>query len=395
MASAALSACSGGGGHRAKGGRRARGSPVVVGFVNQENAAVGSFPEVRRDAEAAVRYVNEELGGVNGRPIRLETCVTDGTPESSQACANRLRLKSPVAVLGGVDLGAAASITVLGTAGIPYIGGSPALGDELTASGAFMLTGGSAGDLLGQAQYITDTLHAKRVGVLYIDLPGLFSAAVEGAKQVLRKKGVSQVKTVAEKADAPDFTPALNDVRSVDPDVVVSLFPAQGCARIMAARRAIGIGAKAFFPGACAEPGVIDAAGGGADGAYFASGFVSFADTSNPDVATYLDKRKAYGAHDPPSVLSQAGFAEVMDLRQVLTEVPGALTPASVTATLQAARDHPAFMSHPFTCDRRQVFLLPAVCNADVRLLQYRDGHFTDVTGGWVNGAELVRLFSG
>jgi branched-chain amino acid transport system substrate-binding protein len=389
-----LVACSGGG-SQAKGKAKVAGAPVVVGFVNQENAAVGSFPEVRADAEAAVRYVNAELGGVGGHPLRLETCVTDGSPESSQACANRLRLKKPVAVLGGVDLGAAASIPVLETAGIPYVGMSPSLGDELTATSAFLLTGGAAADLLGQAKYVTETLHAKRVGVIYIDLPGLLSTAVEAAKEVLSKKGVTDVKLVAEKPDAADFTPALNEVNKARPDVIVAVFPAQGCSRVMAARTALGIKAKVFFPGACAGQGVIDAAGGGAEGAYFSSGFVSFGDAANPEVATYLDRRRAHGARGAPSVLAQAGFAGVLDLRQILAEAQAPLSPDTVTVALRATRDHPAFMGHPFTCDRQQVFLLSAVCNADVRLLQYQGNRFTDVTGTWVNGGDLIRLFTG
>ena len=369
---------------------------MVVGFINQENAVVGSFPEVRRDAEAAVRYVNEKLGGVDGRPVKLETCTTDGTPESSQACANRLRGTNPVAVLGGVDLGAAASIPVLNAAGIPYVGASPSLGDELTATDAFMLTGGAAADLLGQAQYALDTLKAKRVGILYLDLPGLLSTAVEAARRVLQRKGVEAVVTVPEKADAADFTQALTAVNRGNPDVIVAVFPAQACARIMQARKALAVKARFFFPGACTDPGVFDASGGGAEGAYFASGFLPFTDRSAPEVATYLDERRAHGAGDTrPSVLSQAGFAVVVDLHRLLTEVQGPLTPAAVVAALRSTRDHAGFMSHPYTCDRQQVFLLGAVCNSHVRLLQLRGRTLADVTGSWVNGAELVRLAIG
>jgi len=383
-------ACAGGG---SGGGQKAGGDPIVVGLINQENATAGSFPEVRTDAEAAVRYVNAELDGVGGRPIRLETCATDGSPESSQSCANRLRLKEPIAVLGGLDLGAASSIPVLDSARIPYVGTSPTLGDELTASSAFMLTGGAAADLLGQAQYITDTLKADKVAVIYIDLPGLLSTAVEAAKDVLGKKGVSDVKLVAEKADTADFTPALSDANRNNPDVIVAVFPAQGCSRIMQARKALSIKATMMFPGACAAQSVIDAAGGGADGAFFASGFLPY-DGSDPDVVTYLAKRKEYGANEPPSVLAQAGFGAVMDLREILNEVTMPLTPDAVTAVLRTTKDHHGFMSHPFTCDRQQVFLLSAVCNNNVRLLQYGDGHFTDVADAWINGADLIRLFT-
>ena len=391
-----VAAACNGGGAGGGGADGPGGEPVVIGFINQEKGAVGSFPEVRADAEAAVRYVNRELDGVGGRPLKLETCSTDGTPESSQACANQLRLKRPVAVVGGVDLGAAASVPVLDAAGIPYIGGSPALGDELTATNAYMLTGGIAADLLGQAQYALDTLKPRRVGVIYIDLPGLLSTAVEAARRVLTKKGVTDVTAVPEKADAADFTQSLTAVDRGNPEVIVALFPAQACARIMQARQALDIDARFFFPGACADQAVFDASGGGAEGSYFASGFLSFTDRSNPDVATYLDKRGGHGAGGtPPSVLSQAGFATIIDVRQLLTEIEGPRSPAAVIAALRASREHPAFMSHPYTCDRQQVFLLGAVCNANVRVLQYRDGALADVAGGWVNGAELARLAVG
>jgi len=385
-----LAACSGGG---SGGAQKAGGSPLVVGFINQENAAAGSFPEVRTDAEAAVRYVNTRLGGVRGHPLKLETCATDGSPESSQACANRLRLKNPIAVLGGLDLGAATSIPVFDSAGIPYVGASPTLGDELTESASFMLTGGAAADLLGQAQYVTDTLHAKKVAVVYIDLPGLLATAVEVAKDVLGKKGVTDVKLVAEKADTADFTPALNDVARNNPDVILAVFPPQGCSRIMAARKALSIKAKVMFPGVCAAQSVIDASGGGADGAYFTSGFLAY-DGSDPDVVTYRDERKRFGAKEPPSALAQAGFAEVMDLHDVLATMTLDITPSSVIAALRTTKDHRGFMSHPYTCDRQQVFLLSAVCNANVRLLQYGDGHFTDVANNWINGSDLIRLFT-
>ncbi len=96
-------ACGGGG---SGSGAKKGDNSVVVGMINQEDAPVGSFPETRQAAQAAVAHVNNDLGGVNGRPIRLEVCTTSGTPESSAACANKLVGDQPLAVLGGVDLGA-------------------------------------------------------------------------------------------------------------------------------------------------------------------------------------------------------------------------------------------------------------------------------------------------
>jgi hypothetical protein len=80
-----------------------------------------------------------------------------------------------------------------------------------------------------------------------------------------------------------------------------------------------------------------------------------------------------------------------MDVYGLLKD--GAGTPAAVTDKLRTAVDRPGFMAHSFTCDRKQVSLLSAVCNPFVRLLQYKGGKFNDLTGTWVSGAELVKLF--
>ena len=361
------------------------GEPIVVGLINQEDAPVGSFPDLRLGAEAAVKHVNAELGGVGGRPIRIQSCATRGTAESSQACAGKLVDGRPVAVIGGVDLGSAVSLPVLETAGVPYVGSLPQLGQELTSSGAYMLAGGTVADLLGQAQYALDNLRAKRFGALYLDLPGVLATVVRASELVLKAKGATDVKLVAAKADEADFTPALKAATAGNPDVVFVVFPAQACARIMQAGQSLELSAKLFFPSACAERSVVDAAGSAAEGAYFGSAYLPPGDPS-PEVEAWRSRTKSEG------VLSQAGFSAVMNVHRILTEVPE-ITPAAVAAALAAARDHLGYMTHPYTCDGKQVPIMTAVCNPHVRILQYRDGRFDDVVGDWVNGADLVKLF--
>jgi branched-chain amino acid transport system substrate-binding protein len=391
----AAAACSSGKGHA--GPHRATGKPLVVGMINMEDAPAGSFPEIRQDAQAAVRYVNEELGGVGNRPIQLVTCKTDGTPESSQACATELQAKRPVAVLGGIDLGASASMPVFEKANIPYVGLTPALGDESSSTTSFMLAGGLAADLLAEADYITGTLHATKVGVVHLDLPGLQEAAVLAAKTILEKQGVADVKIVSEKADAADFVPAVKAATASNPDVLVVVFPAQGCTRILQAVQALRLRSRLFLPSACAASEVFDAAGAAANGVTFASALLPYTDTADPEVATYLDKRRRYGAgDDSPSVLAQAGFALVMDLHRELAALPATPTPAALTERLKAVHDEPSFMAHPYTCDGQQITVLPSICNAWVRLLvSTGQGHFDDLAGDWVSGAHLVKILTG
>ena len=386
----------GGAGAPGPGGKAASGTPVVVGLVNQENAPAGSFPELRLGAQAAVRYVNQELGGAGGHPIQLASCATVGTPESSQACANQVLPRSPVAIVGGIDFGADTSMPIYEKSAVPYVGATPTVDAELSSADAFMLVGGTPAELLGEASYVTDTLHATRISILYVDLPGLLSSAAQLAGQILKKKGVTQTKLVPEKADAPDFTPAVTTANGGNPDVIATVFPGQGCSRVMQAKAALGVKARMLYPGACLERPVLAAGGAGAQEAVFATGLLPY-DSADPEVATYRAKMRQYarsGTDTTSSVLAETGFALVVDLARVLTGAAhgGPLTPATVTAQLKATRDQPGFMGHPFTCDGKQVSLVITMCNPWVRLLQYHDGRLQDLTGTWISGAELVKL---
>lgn len=60
---------------------RATGAPIRIGMINQETGAAGAFPELSRADEAAIAFINAELGGVNGRPLELDVCDTQFSPD--------------------------------------------------------------------------------------------------------------------------------------------------------------------------------------------------------------------------------------------------------------------------------------------------------------------------
>jgi len=397
LAALAMAACSSGGSGSKRGSgqgaNRATGTPLTLGFLNMENAPLGSFPAVREGAEAAVRHVNEDLGGVANHPIQLEMCTTDGTTEASRLCATKLVAKHPVAVVGGIDLGAFGSLGVFDDAQLPYVGSSPTVGDELTLGGSYQFTGGTFAELLAEADYAITKLGAKKIAIVHVDLPGLLSTVVDAADFVLRRRGATDVKVVAEKADVADFAPALTAATRGRPDAILVVFPPQSCSRIMAARASLAITVPTFYPGACADREVVDAAGAAADQAWFGSGFLPVDDSNDGDVATYR-RFAGDGRTAGQSVLRQAGFSTVMNLRRLLGEAGGASADAaSLRTKLEESGSHPNFMAHEFSCDRHQLPLMQAVCNPWVRLLQLKSGRFRDAAGEWVTGAELVKLF--
>jgi branched-chain amino acid transport system substrate-binding protein len=385
VALAAAAACSGG-----SGGSTApsdSGKPaLVLGFANMEGSPAGSFPEASAGARAAVAHVNDDLGGIRGRKLRLETCTTSGTPESSQGCAQELLEKKPVAVVGGVDLGANSSVHVIADAGVPYVTGSPTLGAELTTSGVYAFSGGTAADLLGIGDYLIKQ-RATSIHVLHEDLPGLLNTAISAAGSIFKAKGVTDVKLVSEKADAADFAPSLSAAAAGDPDAIIVAFPAQACARIIQAAQARGVMAQMFYPGACATPGVVAGKGEALGRSFFASGYLPVG-ASGGDADAEVFRARVPAAQRSP--LSAAAFSAVLNLARLMAD--GATDAAAIKSKLAATRDAPNALAHPYTCDGQQLPLLTSVCNSNIRLLQYENDAFTDVVGEWINGGELAGL---
>src|SRR4029450_135833 len=107
-------------------GTKATGEPIKIGFVNSEGGAF-SVPELRVGNEVAETYINDQLGGVRGRPLEVSRCTTDGSPEASIDCANQLVEEGVVAVVEGTDLGGDAMLPILADAGV-QLGGIPLVG---------------------------------------------------------------------------------------------------------------------------------------------------------------------------------------------------------------------------------------------------------------------------
>ena len=68
---------------------KASGEAIPVGWINNDSAAQGPIPEATRVAKATVDLINNELGGIDGRPIKLETCFIGAAEEEGQKCGQR------------------------------------------------------------------------------------------------------------------------------------------------------------------------------------------------------------------------------------------------------------------------------------------------------------------
>lgn len=245
------------------------GAEMVIGMVNTEGNPNGlDFPDLRRFAEAAIEYMNSS-GGFGGRPVKFETCVAGGTPETSQKCAQELIGKGVELVLLGLDL--FPDYATYGAANIPVIGVLPILPPDNTAEALF-LTGGNATTTAVMAVIAQDRYQAKTVGMIHADNAGANSTAA-GVQAALDKAGIKwkAVKGGDNETDAGYFG-LMQAANADDPDILISLYADAGCIGTMRGYATAGITKPVLTTNICSDSDVISQVGDDANGWVFVGG---------------------------------------------------------------------------------------------------------------------------
>ncbi|MFC4946679.1 ABC transporter substrate-binding protein [Pseudonocardia sp. GCM10023141] len=145
-------------------------TPVTIGFHNLEGGSV-SLPELRNGFDAGVKYVNEQLGGINGHPLKSIDCKTDATPESSVNCANQFVEQKAVLSAQGADFGADAMLPVLRSAKLAEIGAFPLTPGMNAAVGDAFFMQGSAEEGYAANLIQLKKLGASKIAVVMVDAP--------------------------------------------------------------------------------------------------------------------------------------------------------------------------------------------------------------------------------
>ena len=242
------------------------GPEMLVGMVNTEGNPNGlDFPDIRRFAEAAFEYMNAH-GGFGGRPVKLETCVAGGTPETSQACAQELVGKGVELVLLGLDL--FPDYATYSAANVPVIGVLPILPPDNTAEALF-LTGGNATTTAVMAVIAQDRYQAKTVGIIHADNAGANSTAA-GVEAALDKAGITwkAVKGGDNETDA-GYLGLMQAANADDPDILISLYADAGCIGTIRGYKTAGITKPVLTTSICSDSDVISQVGDAATGWVF------------------------------------------------------------------------------------------------------------------------------
>ncbi len=372
-------------------------TPVTIGYVNEEGGVL-SFPEATQGADAAVAYVNDELGGVGGHRLVLEKCVVQ-TEEDGQKCGVQLANDPAVSLVltGTLEVGSQSLYSVL-AGKKPVIVSNPVVAPDFTTKGVTALTPGSPGVIEGLAVLIAKNLpNVHRVAAIYVNDPLGTIAFNSLFKPLLAKLGVTDVTgvPVSATATATDYQQALQASGASKADVVVPLVAVQGCIAAYDAMQALGIKPVVVTSGLCFgtpmtkhlqnELGLKDQV---PDGWYFAGyGYSYFIPNAESGMDTYLAKIHQYG---PPDV-EYTGFAGPV-FASVLSAVKfmnaagvGNLTSSTINGQIAGFTGPQMLVVGPIHCGGNPLF--PALCGTEMGVEQYKNRQWVPVADGYNNMA--------
>jgi branched-chain amino acid transport system substrate-binding protein len=357
------------------------GTPYKVFFINEQGAsATASDPEDTSAAEAAVDYINKNLGGIKGRPVQLTTCATLGTSESMISCANKAVDAKPDIVIKGTETAAESGVPIITGAGIPYLtlnAGSPG---ELGSKLSFVPGSGFA------AQYGAFALYAKSKGyksvvAVFTDVTALSSPLEGPIAKAFAREGIAYTALPVSLTTA-DLTPTYDTALSKKPDLIIDLASAAQCTALLNARQTLSDNTPLAIGPNCATPSILDSV----SSQYVNGLVVATPDTSSvptdKDTEIYNAAMKAYAPSASTGGFAPTSFEAVMDFYNAMITAPdpASITSASAVAqVLSTAKNVPLFMgdNKTFSCTHSLFPTLSAACSPYSFIVAYNNGTYS------------------
>jgi branched-chain amino acid transport system substrate-binding protein len=366
-----------------KGKAKSNLAPVTIGFINGQGGPPNlNFPQTTRVAEAAVRMVNAELGGVQGHPLRLSKCFWAQAEEEGVRCGQQMVNERVKAILFGFVTIGNQSIysTVKGTT--PIVAGVTANAADPTAKNAFFLNG-SQTSVLGPFGTYTKTFlpKVKTVAIVYPNDPGADTAAI-ALRQAMRQVGRT-VTLIAVPPLATDLLGPATQASSADMIVAALGFTtcvpfARALDQIRYSKPVLGTPLCTFVPPTSYAAGDLPKWTFG-----IAQTLVNY---PGPQSKLYLKKGLQYGTtvQDMLWVFAELAWEEVLATVKIMNTIPYArLTPARITAAFKAFKG-PLVLAAPEVACGKVSPKEPAACGNQTQFYNYLGKGKWKPASGWL-----------
>lgn len=294
--------------------------------VTKDEILIGACATLKQDigraeylgATAYVQYVNDVLGGVNGRKIRVLFGDDDFTADGAAQCYARMRkegvfalafLATGAEVVQYIKLATADKIPVVSAAN-----GSPFMYEPVKRYFFAMRS-----TYTQEAYQLTDALQqrlrARRIAAIYMS-DGLGFTALAGVRKAVADHGATLVAEASFLRNAQDMEPAVKAARAANPDAVVILGNYRQAADILKAAQKEHW--KTTFSLVTAREAVVNEAGSAAEGLIMALLYPHPSRTDLPTVALFQKLMRQYHPDARPDVKMLEGFSHAVLLVKAL-----------------------------------------------------------------------------
>jgi branched-chain amino acid transport system substrate-binding protein len=359
--------------------------PVTIGWVNQQGGQQVIGPLATNGAQLAVKYINDQLGGIGGHPLALKTCFITSAEEEGTTCGQEFLADKGISVIdeGAVAIGVQSLYSTIGTAKPVIVGVSVTPIDSVKSNAVILF--GDVTHVLGPfGTYASQVLHAKTAALIYPDIAGITdgAAAIDAA---LKAAGV-KVKSVAYDPNETDLIGPLTSAGASTADMVIPYTEAAGCVDLAKGLKQLGItdAKKIVSAPLCLNSQVATGLGGDYPIWTYAIASSLFGDPTDPGMPPYEKVTAQYGqtaeAPDPWNIVS---FGQVLTTARFLNQLGyGHITPSAVLAKAKAFTGPVALGAPSLDCGKYPS--APAVCNDRTQFFLYKGKHVFVKAAGWL-----------
>jgi len=328
--------------------------PVLVGF---ENTMTGTFafPAFADGFAAGVKYVNEELGGINGSPLTSTLCASDGTPDGAVNCGNQFVQSDVVLSVLGFDYGADGILPVLKAAGVAEFGYQAITPGMNNAVGQAFFASPSTQEAYSAAVVAQKGLGVRSLATVMPDLPPMHDYFATVVEPAARKVGIA-IRAFYYPATGPDWASFASSVVATQPEgITLYVGDADALAAIPAFR---GTGFTGVIDASTSTSVIPKLSPQVLEKVIFVNPFFNnlYAESAlSPKVKADLAAFNRHIKPDPASyTFAQAGFFDAVQaadmLRQVAAKTGAPLTRQTVLQNIASTKGGMFFRDGTYDC---------------------------------------------
>ena len=359
-------------------GGAASGDPIRIGYINQDGGSIVVSSTHDDGVDFAAQFINEQAGGIGGRPIEIVQCFIANAEEEGQQCGQEFANDdSIVAVISGPTVTGTQSFYAALAESKPVVHGVSVNPVDTTQPNAAVLNGGAVYILAPFATFASEVLGVESAALIYSEETQ--SDAAAGQASAFEALGIP-INVVPYSQNTADLTVPLLAAGAQDADIVMPVIAAPECVKFAEAQRALQIpDDKVLASPVCLTPAVIEGLGDFPEW-YYAITTSLGSDANDPAVVPYQAFLTEIGQEQfipDPWVL--VGFGQAMTLAKWLNAIgPDDISTEAILEQM-AAFEGPLILGSPVV-DCGKYPEAPAVCGDHTQFYRYSGGAFEQVS---------------